>query len=675
MREGKTNRRLVVGITLYLAILVLFCVELISLQVIKGEAYLAKSERSVAKTETIEAARGQILDRFGNPLVTNRATWQMTLDVSQMKQEKEDTLLSLTELCTKAEVSWQDSLPISQHAPYQYSKDRLTETDLYRYEQYLKSLSLEEPSDATELLDHLAGRYQLSENLSPRKRRILLGILYELDLRKRNVTSSRYLFASDVSVDFITSVKELGLSGVLFTASSERDYKTTAAAHLLGRVGQMNESEWDTYQASGYDLNERVGKSGVEQTFESYLHGVKGLRSFDTDLNGKLVTETYLNEPTPGQTILLTLDRALQEKTEAVLAERLPTLEAAEGAAVAILDVKTGGVLTLASYPTYDLSQFSAQYHEIQQDPLRPLYNRALQGTYAPGSTFKMVTAVAGLEEGIITPETKLLCTGRYTYYKHPQPYCWIYREKGKTHGAETVTDAIKDSCNIFFYDVGRRLGISRIETYTRLFGLGEQTGIELAGESTGVIAGPSYTESLGQTWYDGNTLSAAIGQENNRFTPLQLASYVATLANGGNRYKVHLLKEVHTSNGRQTVLETQPELLDSLSLNPDYLQAVKEGMLGVTETGSVSAYFKKLPVKVGAKTGSAQVSGSEEANAVFVCFAPYDDPQIAMAIVVEKGGSGSYLGRMAAEILNEYFQGNAVFGDEVITVDEPLPE
>ena len=360
--------------------------------------------------------------------------------------------------------------------------------------------------------------------------------------------------------------------------------------------------------------------------------------------------------PKPGSQVRLTLDLGLQEKTEEVLAEMVPQLGKAQGAAVAIVDVKDGGVLTLASYPTYSLSTFSTDYSALAEDTLRPLYNRALQGTYAPGSTYKMITAVAGLEEGLITPQTKVLDTGIYTYYRSPQPRCWIYRQTGKTHGLETVSEAITDSCNIFFYDLGRRLGIARLDAYARSFGLGEKTGIELLGESGGVIAGPAYTESVGQTWYDGNTLSAAIGQENNRFTPLQLSSYIATLASGGKRYQVHLLDEVRSNDGKEVLETYTPTLLDDLALSPETLSAVKEGMLAVTQSGSVASYFRNLPVEVGAKTGSAQVTGREESNAVFVCFAPYDDPQVAMTIVVEQGGSGSELGRLAAAILQYYF-------------------
>jgi penicillin-binding protein 2 len=497
--------------------------------------------------------------------------------------------------------------------------------------------------------------------LSDEDYRALIGILYELTLRSKEVAWVDYTFAQDVDIDFISKVKEAGLVGVQISAATVREYHTAAAAHILGRVGQMDKAEWQTYQSLGYSMDETVGKDGVEKAFEQYLHGEEGTRDIETNTSGKIISETYRTEPGPGENVVLTLDIRLQEAVEQSLSVRVPALTTADGeavaqgAAVAVVNVKNGEVLALASYPSFDLANFSAQYNDIASNPLNPLFNRATQGTYAPGSTFKMVTAVGGLEEEIITPETKILDTGKYTYYNDYQPMCWYYRQYGRTHGLENVSGAITDSCNVFFYDVGRRLGIAKLGDYAHLFGLGEATGIELP-EKVGVVAGPEYTESIGQKWFEGNTLPAAIGQENNRFTPLQLADYVATLVNGGNHWSAHLLKEVKSSDFSTVVYDQQEKLLDTVEIDQANLDAVKKGMLAVTESGSVASYFKNLNVKVGAKTGSAQVSTESESNAVFVAFAPYDDPEIAIAIVVEKGGSGSELGAVANDILTYYF-------------------
>ncbi|MPM64042.1 Peptidoglycan D,D-transpeptidase MrdA [bioreactor metagenome] len=492
-------------------------------------------------------------------------------------------------------------------------------------------------------------------SLSDRDYRAMVGVLYELALRSREVVWVDYVLAQDVDISFISKVKEAGLVGVQISPTTVRQYHTTAAAHILGRTGQMDKTEVEAYQKLGYSMDETVGRDGVEKAFEQYLHGEKGIRDIETNTGGKVVSETYRTEPQPGKNIVLTLDIRLQEAVEQSLAAHVPTLETAEGAAAAVINVKTGETLALASYPTFDLSNFSSQYAENASNPLNPFYNRATQGTYAPGSTFKMVTAVGALEEGIVTPKTQILDTGRYTYYKDYQPMCWVFRQFGRTHGLQNVTQAITNSCNVYFYDVGRRLTIEKLGQYARLFGLGTATGIELP-ESVGVVAGPEYTESQGQIWYEGNTLPAAIGQENNRFTPLQLANYVATLVNGGNHWSAHLLKAVKSSDFSAITYEYEPALLDNVTIAPEHLSAVKEGMLAVTESGSVASYFKDLDVKVGAKTGSAQVSAEGNSNAVFVAFAPYDDPEIAIAIVVEKGGSGSELGAVAADILTYYF-------------------
>ena len=449
----------------------------------------------------------------------------------------------------------------------------------------------------------------------------------------------------------LARVKEEGLAGVSFTPAVQRVGSGTLAPHVLGRVGQMSPEEWEVYQDRGYAMDETVGKDGAEGAFESYLHGTPGQKVLETDKDGRITGETNAVQPQAGRDVTLTLDRDLQAAAETALAGFLDRHPQATGGALVALDVRDGGVLAMVSQPGYDAASFSADYAALSQDEAHPLMNRAVQGLYAPGSTFKLVTAAAALEEGFLTPETQILDTGRYTYYKSPQPQCWLYRQEGKTHGLETVSEAIADSCNIFFYDAGRRVGIDMLGQYARALGLGEKTGIELAGEQAGVVAGPEYTASVGGTWYEGSVLSAAIGQENNRFTPLQLAHMVATLVGGGDRWQVHLLQKVAGEAPREKVR------LGKVNLSPGNVAAIKEGMLAVTQSGSLAAAFQSLPVQVGAKTGSAQVDGEETSNAVLVCFAPYEDPEIALAVVVEQGGSGSSLGTVAAQVIQAYVQ------------------
>ena len=655
-------------------------------QIVNGAYYSALSRQKIANIESVEAGRGNITDAYGRVLVTNRVSYQVTLDTSRMgdAENRNRILTELVQVCRESGVEWTDTLPVTATAPFSYTTNdvfsyRTTDSEgktvrsttrLYKLSVAMKWIRQEEGKAASlptaqELLDLMSRSFKL-ETTNPEQARAVLGILYELYLRSKDINRTAYIFAKDVDLDFIARVKEQGLAGVTIQPTTARQYNTDYAAHLLGRVGLMDADEWAKYKTvdldedgfTDYQMDDSVGKEGVEKVFESWLRGTAGTRSVELNTNGKVVSEEWIKTPEAGCDVMLTLDADLQRAVEDSLAKRIPNLSGkhTEGAAAVVIDVTNGGVLASASYPTFRLSSYSADYNENVANPLKPLYNRALLGTYAPGSTFKPVTGIAGLEEGIITPTTRILDTGVYRYYSNDGPRCWIYNQSGGTHGQQTVADAIKNSCNIFFYDVGRQLGIEKLREYAELFGLGRKTGLELP-ESSGVMAGPEYTESMGGTWYPGNTLSVAIGQESSQFTPIQLANYVATLVNGGTHYRTHLLKQVRSADRTEVVFEYQPEIVGTLALKDKNLNAVKAGMLALTQEGSLARYFQDLDVKVGAKTGSAQVSAtSKESNAVLVCFAPYDDPEIALAIVAEKGGTGSELGAVAADIFRAYF-------------------
>lgn len=693
----------VVGVLLIF--ILLFAWVLYDLQYVHGADYLAQSRRKIAKTETVEAARGEILDRYGRVLVTNRESYNVSLDTSFMK-DVNTTLTKLLDICRTEGVTWADTLPISSEAPFVFTFDTASSgaiSNLYALAESLKwtdTLPDREEADsiraaaqegqgvsypsADAFLDKLRTYYEIDPLLPDSELRALVGVRYELSLRSREITYTSYVFAQDVDMPFIVTVKEADLPGVNIDTTTVREYKTPYAAHLLGRVGPIYSDEWSVYQELGYDYNAIVGKEGVELAFESYLHGTPGKRNIETNDQGKVVSgdDNWVVDqatgevlaPDPGDNAILTLDIKLQEAVERALASGIEGLksEDTEGGAAVVIDVRDGGVLAMASYPTFDLTTYTQNYNALLTDPLNPLLNRATRQVYPPGSTFKMVTAIGALEEGIIEPDTEILDTGRYLYYDDYQPQCWIYRDSGgwRTHEEENVSDAIMDSCNVFFFDAGRRLGISLLEQYAAAFGLGESTGIELS-EATGWMDGPEYTESHGQTWYEGNTLPAAIGQGNSRFTPLQLANYVATLANGGTHYSAHLLKEVKSNDYSQVVERYEPQVLNHLDIEPENLAAVTEGMLRVTTEGSAKTYFADLGVQVAAKTGSAQVSSETESNALFAAFAPYEDPEIALAIVVEKGGSGSTLANIAAEILEYYFSAGS--GMETVTPENTL--
>ena len=653
-------------------------------QMIHGAEYLARSQNSIAETQTVEAARGDILDRYGRVLVSNRVTYQVALNTDAMEKNRNDILLALIRIARDAGVEWEDTLPITAQPPFRYTTDTPFQypttdeegsptTSLTRLGRLaVKMKWIDDPTadgaqgaplpTAEELLEKMRESFQLE--LEGADMRAVAGVLYELYYRSMVNSWPPYVFAEGVDIDFISKVKEQGLSGVEIEAATVRTYNTEYAAHLLGRVGAIE--NWDAYKdldldgdgTPDYEMDDTVGKEGAELAFESYLRGTAGVREVERNTSGKVVSEKWTTAPQPGDNVVLTIDIDLQKQVEDILSQAIPQLasEDTEGAACVVMDVNRAEVLASASYPSYHLATYSADLAENSADPLKPFLNRAFQGVYAPGSTFKMVTAVAGLESGIIEPDTEIMDTGVYTYYQDDGPQCWYWRQYRRKHGLVNVSEALEVSCNVFFFDVGRRVGIQGLQEFAAKFGLGEPTGIELY-EETGVMAGPEYTQSMGQTWYEGSTLSVAIGQESSQFTPLQLANYIATLVNGGTRYSAHLLKEVKSSDFSQVLYTYEPEVLDSIDIQPENLDAVKAGMLALTTgKGSLARYFQDLPVQVGAKTGSAQVNAETESNAVFVCFAPYDDPQIAISLVVEKGGSGSTLASIAADILRYYF-------------------
>ena len=683
--EKKQFHRRGLGMLLLLAV-ILFGLgsSLYDAQMIHGAEYLARSQNSIAETQTVEAARGDILDRYGRVLVSNRVTYQVALNTDAMEKNRNDILLALIRIARDAGVEWEDTLPITAQPPFRYTTDTPFQypttdeegsptTSLTRLGRLaVKMKWIDDPTadgaqgaplpTAEELLEKMRESFQLE--LEGADMRAVAGVLYELYYRSMVNSWPPYVFAEGVDIDFISKVKAQGLSGVEIEAATVRTYNTEYAAHLLGRVGAIE--NWDAYKdldldgdgTPDYEMDDTVGKEGAELAFESYLRGTAGVREVERNTSGKVVSEKWTTAPQPGDNVVLTIDIDLQKQVEDILSQAIPQLasEDTEGAACVVMDVNRAEVLASASYPSYHLATYSADLAENSADPLKPFLNRAFQGVYAPGSTFKMVTAVAGLESGIIEPDTEIMDTGVYTYYQDDGPQCWYWRQYRRKHGLVNVSEALEVSCNVFFFDVGRRVGIQGLQEFAAKFGLGEPTGIELY-EETGVMAGPEYTQSMGQTWYEGSTLSVAIGQESSQFTPLQLANYIATLVNGGTRYSAHLLKEVKSSDFSQVLYTYEPEVLDSIDIQPENLDAVKAGMLALTTgKGSLARYFQDLPVQVGAKTGSAQVNAETESNAVFVCFAPYDDPQIAISLVVEKGGSGSTLASIAADILRYYF-------------------
>ena len=667
------RRRLIVLLGFLAAVLVFFGMVLFHYQIVNGDSYRAQSVAGTATREIVETSRGIITDRNGKVLVSNRLTYTLKFSDSGFTSDAacNDAVWQLIDLCQKEGVEWIDPMPLEQDAPYALTTEAPGET----FTNWLKSnkiaftgkdsIALSVEGDALMALVRKA--YDIADTYTDAQARLIAGVRYGAEI------SGGYTFAEDVPVRVISQAVDGHFAGVSTGTSSQRVYNTTYAAHILGRVNRIFAEDWDKYKDKGYSMDALVGKGGVEEAFEEYLHGTNGVKLVTKDANGKVSGELYAKEPQPGNTVALTLDLDLQKVTEDSLAEKIQAMERdgiSRGGAAAVVGVGTGEVLALASYPTYDLSQFDQMYDTWSKDSTLPMFNRATDGAYAPGSTFKLCSAVAALESGIVTPTSTIVDKGIYTYYAFPQPKCWIYRSGGGTHGAVNVSQAITVSCNYFFYEVGRLMGIRTLDSYATQFGLGQHTGIEI-GDSAGVLASPEYAETIGETWTDGQTITAAIGQSYNLFTPLQMANYVATLVSGGDHYEAHLLKSAKAFDNSTVVYAYNKSPINHVEMKDSTLDAVKRGARGLA-TGSLSYIFRDCVVPVGCKTGTAE-TGAKLTNACFVAFAPYDDPQIAVCVAVEQGGGGAGLATIARDIINAYFS-SATTTDTIVGENILLP-
>ena len=715
---------------LFFAVMAVYLGVLFNTQVNHYDEYYASSIRTIARPETVEAARGNITDRNGKVLVSSRSSYNLTFDASLLDEDEDanEAILRLLELCQERGINWVDALPITRSAPFAYTLDSLDSTACRRFLTYLKDLDgaaealgayllehpallettdedgdIENPADdiladadltdtqkASQLLDELTASQLTAAllegaGLSPTRlialmredldvpasfsvaeARLVLGIQYEI--RSRNLVSTdAYVLAEDVDTELISLLNDGDYAGAKITPSSVREYETTYAAHILGYLGDITSDDdyWGTLEPLGYAMNDKIGRSGVEAAFEEYLRGTDGTRVVSMNEEGKITGEYYSAEPVPGNTVELTIDLDLQQATEDALAATITAMNESDpvesrGGAAVVLDVDTREVLAMASYPTYDLATFrqSSVYAALNADPNHPFTNRATQGRYAPGSTIKPLTAVAALEEGLITPTERIRSPYRW-YYPNDPTHSYI-NCAGGDHGRLNVTQAITRSCNYFFAEMGYELGMDTYLEYLQAFGLGEHTDIEI-GDAAGTL--PENPEGQDRAPW------AAFGQANQAYTPLQIANYIATLVSGGEFCQPHLLKSVKTYDNTEVVAvgETEPERV--VSISDSTLQAVKEGMLGYTQPGgSVYNAFRSCVVTAGAKTGTSQLGGDQTENGVFVCFAPYDDPEIAVAIVIEHATWGANVASTGVEILNAYFaaddSGSAVIGE-----------
>lgn len=687
-----------------LAVLAIYLVVLFNTQVVHHEEYLAKSIQTITRMENVEASRGIITDRSGRTLVTNQSTYSLTFDASLLKpgENQNDAILRLVTLCREQGVAWEDNLPLSLDGAAHFTVDTLTDTQKSRFFSYLRDLKptrellaayvrqhpelLKPPKEGetaldpatakdTELLkqtnsaaltnslllnagvtpaklfDWMREDMKLSDNYSDGDARLILGVRYELKLRKLGANNNAYVLAQNVDVAFCSLISDGQFQGAKIIRSSARQYATTYATHILGTVGGISDYT-DEWKERGYRMDDTVGLSGAEAAFEDYLRGADGKRMISVNSDGKITGEYYSVEPRSGYTVELTVDLKLQQAVEDALASAVESLNAKDGldsrgAAAAVVKVGTGEILSLASYPTFDLSTWRQDYTELSSDPATPMLNRAASSAYAPGSTLKPATAVAALESGATTPSETLFDTG---YWKYPSTtwnggtWCW----KHSGHGKVNATTAITNSCNYYFAEMGYRMGLDTLNEYYSALGLGEPTGIEI-GEKTGRQA-TNEGGSNQAPW-------AAYGQADQLYTPLQLANYIATLVSGGQHCPAHLLKSVKSYDNSEIIATGDTTPLNTLNISDSTLQAVKKGMYGYTQPGGmVYSYFKDCIVSAGAKTGTAQLGGGLKNNGVFVAFAPYDEPEIAVALVLEKADAGAVLATTAVDIINAYF-------------------
>ena len=678
------------------AILTLYFSTLYKLQIVDGNRYYEESTNSIVSEETVIAARGNIMDRYGRLLVSNRNCNNLLIksdelfpyeDVDENNAYANSAILRMCGIVTENGDAYTDELPITPSTPFQYTES-MTALQRTRLDAWLKANGLDSDASAVEVMARMRSRYGIDNNYSAEEMRIIAGIRYEINIRYV-VNTSDYVFAEDVSIDTITALMEADVPGIDVQVSYIREYNTAYAAHILGYTGLMDEEEYETYKEQGYKLNATVGKSGAELAFENYLHGNDGTAEVTRTSEGVVTSTVYKEAPEPGNHVYLTIDILLQEKVERILdsgiqvlmRERLNKKAEREavgewkfkdgyweitGAAAVVVNVKTGEPLAIASWPSYDVSTIIENYAQLLETPNAPLFNRALMGAYAPGSAFKPCTAIASLTEGIINTEKKVKCEGVFTKYAADgyAPECWIWTAmlpEHYTHGELNITEALLHSCNYFFYTVGNELGVDKLGEYAHNFGLGEYTGIELTETPGNMSNQANHMDYAGSEWRIGDTLQAAIGQSDSVFSPIQLAEYCATVANSGERHSASILKEVRSYDYSDNIYERKSEVLSRVRTADFNWAAVQEGMHLVANSPlneNVSKYFIDLPRSraVAAKTGTAQKGENIVNDAIFICYAPFYDPEIAVAMVIERGESGSNNAFMARQIIDAYF-------------------
>lgn len=664
-----------------IVISVIFIATLFNLQIVNGENYREQSEKRMLRTKNITAPRGEIYDRNGVILATNKLSYDVELyKVRVSTKEQNDGILRLVEILNENSDKVYSTFPVNDDL------NGFNFENTEEEQKWKKEMKFDSTLTFDQVIDKYIEKYELQDYSYNRLNQIkMIEIKYEANLNGYSLFNSATI-AKDISQKSVAKIGEekYKIYGISIVSVPKRYYPNgNLLSHTIGYVSKISSTEYEKEKEEGYSVNSVVGKAGIEQSFEKYLKGKDGVIKEETDTLGNVSSQTETTEAKSGDNVTLTIDYRLQKVAEESLLNAINGLQNgtlvgkkfsdANAGAVVVLDVDSGEVLASASYPTYDINSLIGgislkDWNALQNNSLHPMLNRVVSGTYSPGSTFKMLVGMAGLMNGKITVDEKYYDPGIYPYGYHPK--CWLYTDRHMTHGWINIEGAIKGSCNCYFYEVGRRIGISEIVKYAKLFGLGQKTGIELSGEVAGTIAGADdkSEDGLKSPWYLGDTLSAAIGQSGSSYTPIQLANYIATIANGGKLNKVSLIKSVDnevagTSESLADINKYTSEYTGvnfeekDLNINSEYIDAIKKGMLSVTsETGGTSyIVFKNSDIQVAGKTGTAQVPNGNN-NGIFVGFAPYDNPKIAVVAVIEHGGEGTYTANVVKPIMEEYF-------------------
>ena len=671
--EGKVRRGRMLFLVFILSVAAFaFAARLLSLQVANRDYYTERATPKNRKVIAVEPSRGEIADRNGERLVLNVGVQNIRLNKSLLPSGEENTvLLPFLTFLESEGVTVPDLLPVDAHFRY------IPPTDpdgIRALKVFLRVSELSEDDFAgTGLYDLLYKRYRIEKTLpdaSESDIRRVIGMRYTLEASDFAV-SNPFTVVENADIGLITRLSERlhEFPGAEVSVENSRNYAYgSLAAHVLGRTGPIFPEEADSYKEKGYAMDAIVGKNGAEAAFEEYLRGKVGYKTVEYTADGEtILSETVSEEKPPeyGKTVYLTLSVGMQSAAEQSLREVIEALNNQNirngnpdrcTGAVVVENCNTGEIYVSASYPTYDQNTYRETVSELLNDEQAPLLNRAADGIYPPGSTFKIATAAAALDAGIIDETTRYYDTGVYKEYSDYQPHCWYFDLYGIGHGWQNVVDAIKNSCNYFFYEVGRQLGTDRLNDYAKKLGLGEKTGIE-TGESAGILAGPEYRASLGKPWNPGDLIQSAIGQSDNSFTPLQLASFFSTIVNGGTRYKTHLLKSVNDFYTGTTEYEAVPVVLSSIDLPAEHLELLKRGMKSVVEDGTAASVFVNYPYSVGGKTGTAQRGGNGGDNAVFAGFAPYETPEIVVSVMIENGEHSYTAATVAKSVFDYYFE------------------